>query len=80
MKDRTELLEIVRGNLADIVGDAKLVLQEQTTASEVEDWDSINHVKLLLALEDELGIRFMPDETSQVQNVGQLLDLVATKL
>ena len=80
MKDRTELLEIVRGNLADIVGDAKLVLQEQTTASEGEDWDSINHVKLLLALEDELGIRFMPDETSQVQNVGQLLDLVATKL
>jgi acyl carrier protein len=77
---RQELLEKITAALSDIVDDPALKLTEETTAEDVADWDSVNHVKLIIALEGELKIRFEPDEISGLENVGGMIDLIQKKL
>jgi acyl carrier protein len=79
-KSRTEILATIRDVLADVVDNPSLQISEQTTAEDVADWDSINHVKLLIGLESEMGFRFNTDEVSGLKNVGALIDIVQTKL
>lgn len=77
---RGDLLSKIRNNLADIVDDEGLQLSETTTADDVADWDSINHVKLLIAIESDLGFRFDTNEVGGLRNVGELIDLIQKKL
>jgi acyl carrier protein len=76
---RAEILAKIRNFLADILNNDSLMLTESTIADDIADWDSINHVKLLIALESELKIRFTVDEVGELKNVGQLVDLVQKK-
>ncbi len=78
--DRAQLLTMIRDALAEIVDDRRLELSEASNAEDVPDWDSINHVKLIIVLEEELGIRFEADEIAEIQNVGQLIDAVQKRL
>ena len=66
--------------LADIVDDETLELDDDTTADDVEEWDSLNHVKLIVAIEQAFHVRFDVDEITMPQNVGELVDMVARKL
>lgn len=77
---RADLLGKIRDTLAEITDNEALKLTEATSADQVTDWDSINHVKLLIALESDLGFRFETDEVSGLHNVGELIDLVQKKL
>lgn len=77
---RAEILAKIRDVLAEVVDDDSLTLTEITTADDVPDWDSINHVKLLIGLESDLGFRFETEEVSGLHNVGELVDLVQKKL
>ncbi len=77
---RQELLTTIRGILADVLDNESLQLTEASTAEEVPDWDSINQVKLLIGLENELNFRFSSQEVEGLKNVGTLIDLVQRKL
>jgi acyl carrier protein len=78
--NRTELLKKVTETLADIVDDDMLELTESTTPEDVPDWDSVNHMKLIIALEAEFGIRFEAEEISRVENVGGFLDMIERRI
>lgn len=54
-------------------------LRDETLASELPGWDSLNHVKILSAVENEFGIRFRGLEVVRLRNVGQLQALVDSK-
>ena len=77
---RTELLTRMSEVLGEIVDDEKLSLTDEVTADDVDDWDSTNHVRFIVALESEFGIRFESDEIGAPENVGQLAKLIETKL
>lgn len=77
---RGEILAKIRDVLSDVVDDPSLKLSESMTADDVPDWDSINHVKLLIGLESDLGFRFETQEVSGLKNVGELVDVVQKKL
>ncbi len=47
-----------------------------TTASDIEEWDSLNHVQLILAVETEFGIRFKPVEVAGFENVGDMVTAI----
>jgi len=64
----------------DVLDHASLVLTRETTAADVEDWDSLAQISLLVAIEKEFGVHFTLAETKQLANVGDMLDLVANKL
>ena len=77
---REELLAKIRTTLADLLDNNDLQLSESSVADEVDDWDSINHVRLLIDLERQLGFRFRADEAGGLKNVGELIDLIQAKL
>jgi acyl carrier protein len=77
---RTAVLSKITEILAELLDNPELQLTEESTADSVEDWDSVNHVKLLIALESDLGIQFATDEVNGVQNVGALIDVIQNKL
>jgi len=78
--NREQILGKIRDVLADVVDDDSLQLTEATVADDVPEWDSINHVKLLIGLEQEFHIRFDTEELGGLKNVGELIDLIQTKL
>ena len=51
----------------------------QTTAAEIKGWDSITHMKILIAIEEEFGFTFSYKETVALKNVGDLIQLVQSK-
>jgi acyl carrier protein len=61
-----------------VFDDDALVVTPDTSRRDVADWDSVAHVKLVLMLEEEFGIRFTEDEVSSIQTVRELLDAVET--
>jgi acyl carrier protein len=68
----------------NVFGDDSLELTPQTTAADVDGWDSLNHLNLIVAIEKRFGIKFATAEISRMkndgENVGSLTDLVRSKL
>lgn len=57
-----------------------LQLTSATTANDVEGWDSVMHINLIVATEKEFGVRFTTSEVMSLTNVGDLASLIARKL
>lgn len=53
---------------------------DETTANDVPEWDSFNHINIILAIEKEFGIKFTGAEILKIKNVGELQQLIDTKL
>jgi acyl carrier protein len=54
-------------------------MQDETTASMVPRWDSLSHIRVIIAIEENYGIRFKTLEVIRLKNVGQLQRLIDTK-
>jgi len=59
--------------------DYELAITRETTAADIESWDSLMHVSLLLVVEKRFRIRFSSSEVSSLMNVGMLVDLINAK-
>jgi acyl carrier protein len=59
-----------------VFDDDELVVTRATTASDVEGWDSLTHVTLMLAIEKRFKIRFKSSQVASLANVGELADLI----
>jgi len=62
----------------DVFDSEDLVIGLQTTAADVEGWDSINHVNLVLAVEREFKVRLSSSAIARLKNVGDLVTLLGT--
>ena len=71
-----QLTEIFR----DVFDDDSIVLTPATTAAEIHDWDSANHVNLIVAIEVRMKIKFKTIEVESLHNVGHLVMLIEQKL
>ena len=78
--DRNEILNTVNNVFIDVLDDDNLFLTEATTANDVEEWDSLNHIQLVVAIERQFKIRFASQEILSWQNVGEMVDSIAAKL
>ncbi len=76
MTDTWERLQVV---FRDIFDDDSIVLREDMTAADVENWDSLNHIDLIVAIEREFKVKFTTAEVTMLKNVGQLAALVDKK-
>lgn len=75
-----EIWNEVRGIAADIFEVDPQVLSAASSPDQVEKWDSVQHLNLVLALEGKYGIAFEPEEMEQMKNLGEIATLVGTKL
>jgi acyl carrier protein len=73
---RTELTDVFR----EVFDDASIEIRDAMTAKDVEEWDSLNHINLIVAVEQKFGIRFTTKEVSNLANVGEFIALIASKL
>ena len=68
----------------NVFGDDSLEITPETTATDVDGWDSLNHLNLIVAIEKRFGIKFATAEISRMkndgENVGSLTQLVQSKL
>ncbi len=76
MTDTWERLQVV---FRDIFDDDSIVLREDMTAADVANWDSLNHIDLIVAIEREFKVKFTTAEVTMLKNVGQLAALVDKK-
>ena len=67
-----ELTEIYR----DIFDDEEIELTDETTADDIEDWDSLEQINLLVAIEKKFSVKFKLDDVSHLANVGDMVSLV----
>jgi acyl carrier protein len=74
------LLEQVQEIFRDVLDDEEIVLQDISTAEDVEGWDSLTHIQLIVAIEKHFKIKFTSKEILSWKNVGELMDCLAAKL
>jgi acyl carrier protein len=74
-----KVLAIIRDIMADVLDIDADDIGPDTTADDVEEWDSLSHIRLMVAIERRFGIAFDNAEIAELQNVGELVALVAAK-
>ena len=78
--ERSEILAKVEKIFRDELEVDDLVLTDETTADDVEEWDSLSHVQLVAAMEEAFGIEFKSREILSWENIGDLIDSIEKKL
>jgi len=76
MDVRQRLQQVFR----DIFDDDSLTLGDQMVAGDVDGWDSLAHIHLILAVEKEFGVKFSTLEVMRLKNVGEFVALISGKL
>ena len=76
---QSECLERLNEIFRDVFDDEDLIITRETSADDIAEWDSVMHVSLIIEIEKAFGIRFSSTEVAQLQNVGDLVDLINTK-
>jgi acyl carrier protein len=74
-----ELHERLTQVFRDVFADDALMLEPDTSASQVPGWDSLAHLRLMLTIEKTFRVKFTATEIGQLKNVGDLEKLLASK-
>ena len=78
--ERNDIMSRVQEVFRDELELDDLVLTDETTADDVEEWDSLSHIQLVVALEKAFNIKFTSREILSWDNVGDLVDCIGKKL
>ena len=78
--DKNIILDRLQEIFREIFDDNTLVIGRETSAEHIEDWDSLNHINLIVAIEKEFQIKFKLDELQSLRDVGDTIDLIFVKL
>lgn len=73
------VLEKLTAIFRDVFDAPDLTLSLTTTAEDVEEWDSVNHITLVVETERQFGIKFQTAEIEELKNVGDLVHLITAK-
>ena len=78
--NRNEIIEKLTPIFHDVFSDNTIVLCDDMTASDVENWDSLTHMFMITKVEEVFGIKFKLRELNKLKNVGDLCNTIAEKL
>ena len=76
----SDILNELQPIFQDIFEDDELSITAESNADTVEDWDSLAHITLIVAIEQEFEIKFALGELEAMKNVGDMVELMQTKL
>jgi acyl carrier protein len=77
---KEQVLAEVQGIFRDLFDDDTIVIENDTTADDIEDWDSLEHINLITSIEKHFDIKFAMSEVTQFKNVGSMIDTIAAKV
>ena len=78
--DNKEILDQVQLIFQDILDNDSIILTGETTADDVDDWDSLTHIQLVVTIEKHFKIKFTSKEILSWKNVGEMIDSIKMKL
>lgn len=73
---REEIFEGLNEVFQDVFDDEDIVVKDNTTADDIEDWDSLEHINLIVAVEKKFHIKFSMSEVTNMKNVGEMADII----
>jgi acyl carrier protein len=73
------ILTRLTGEFSEVFDDDELNITPQMTADDVDGWDSLAHIRLILSVQKAFGVKFSPVEMNRLKNVGDLIALTKDK-
>lgn len=77
--DKTKILAEVQVIFQDVLDNEDIELTTETVADDIEEWDSLSNIQLIVAIEKHFQIKFTSKEILTWQNVGDMIDCISTK-
>lgn len=77
---KEEVFEKLNEVFRDVFDDEGITVTESTTADNIEDWDSLSHINLIVSIENEFKIKFSMGETQKMKNVGEMVDIILKRV
>ena len=77
--DTREIFERLDRVFQDLFDDDTIHVTPKTTAEDIEDWDSLEHITLISAVEREFRMKFKMGEISSMKNVGEMVDIIKSR-
>ena len=77
--DKQSIFDAVQEIFRDNFDDEELVITRETCADDIEDWDSLEHITLISAVEREFRMKFKMGEISSMKNVGEMVSIIASR-
>ncbi len=78
--NKTDILVKINEIFQDAFDDEALIINETTTANDIEGWDSLMQMNLIEMVEDEFGFQFSMDEATGLKNVGDMVNIVLSHI
>lgn len=78
--EREEVFEKLNEVFCDVFDDDTIEINDETTADDIEDWDSLEHINLVVAVEKAFDIKFNMGEVNTMKNVGEMVDLILARI
>lgn len=73
---REEVYERLNRVFREVFDDNDIVLNDSTTADDIEDWDSFEHINLVVAVENEFSFKIPMGKVITMKNVGEMVDII----
>ncbi len=78
--ENNELIDRITSIFREVFDDDSLILNENMNASDIDEWDSLTHIRLIVSHEIEFGVKFSIMEVGDLENVGEFINLLESKL
>lgn len=77
---RSDIQDKLQAIFRAVFDNHAIVIRDDMTAADVPEWDSLNHINLIVAVEKEFGIKFTTREVYAANTIGEFIDMLARKL
>ena len=71
-----EVMGLLLPIFRDVFDDDELIIEAKTTANDIDGWDSLTHIRLVISIEKVFDLRFTAAEISDLENVGEMVELI----
>jgi len=79
MEERTEIRKRLNRVFREVFGDDGIEISDAMTAKDIDEWDSLMHIVLVVAVEKEFGLRLNAAEVGKLENVGAMIDILQAR-
>lgn len=77
---REEIFDGLNEVFRDVFDDEGITVTDSTTSEDIDDWDSLEHINLIVAAEKKFGMKFTMGEVTSMKNVGEMVDIISQRV
>lgn len=74
-----EILEKLNGIFCDVFDNQSIIITEESTIKDIEEWDSLSHFEIVVAIEKQFSIKILSDEIRRIQTIKDFIDIIKLK-